>query len=98
MVEGARIHSRGKEERAIRLRSTGLAKTKLVARVDNLKRRGNHLILSLKTTEPVRWHVRTAIGYSDIVTTVRFLLNPKVLWYLVTGFLTRKNQEPPKDF
>ena len=56
MVEGARIPNRGKEERAIRLRSTGLGKTELVARADDLKRQGNHLVLSVKTTEPVSWH------------------------------------------
>jgi len=97
VVEGTRIPGRGKGERAIRLRSTGLGKTELVACVDNLKRQGNHLILYVKTTEPVRWHVRAAISYSDMLAMIRLRLNPKVLWYIATGFFSSK-REPPKDF
>ena len=69
----------------------------MVACVDNLKRQGNHLILYVKTTEPVRWHVRAAISYSDMLAMIRLRLNPKVLWYIATGFFSSK-REPPKDF
>jgi len=96
-VEGARISGRGKEERANGLRSTGLGKTELVACVDNLKRQGNYLVLSVKTTESVRWHVRAAISYSDLLALIRLMLNRKVLWYIATGFFSSK-REPPKDF
>ena len=98
MVAGAGVHRRSEEERAIRLRSTGLGKTELVARVDGLKRQGNHLVLSVKTTEPVSWHVRAAISYSDLMTLVRLLLRPKVVWYVITGFFSRKDQGLIDDF
>lgn len=92
-MEGARIHSRGKEERATGLRSTGLGKTELLANDDDLRRHGTHLILHVKTTEPVRWHVRAAISYSVMLAMIRLRLNPKVLWYIATGFFSAKALE-----
>jgi len=66
------------------MRSTGLGKTELVADIQDLKAQGDHLILYVDTTEPVRWKVRTTITLRDIkrlivvgikFSIIRFLLN-----------------------
>ena len=49
------------------MRSTGLGKTELVANIQDLKAQGDHLILYVDTTEPVRWKVRTTITLRDIM-------------------------------
>ena len=48
------------------MRSTGLGKTELVADVIDLKAQGDHLILYVNTTEPVRWKVRATITLKDV--------------------------------
>ncbi len=80
------------------MRSTGLGKTELVAEIDNCKAQGDHLILVVNTTDPVKWKVRCTMTWKDmrklIVTSIKlsiltFILNP-LRWF--------KEPEHPGDF
>lgn len=71
------------------MRSTGLGKTELVAKINDCKAQGDHLILLVDTTDPVKWKVRCTMTTQDmrrlIVTCIKlsifgFLLNP-VRWF-----------------
>ncbi len=71
------------------MRSTGLGKTELVASIDDCKAQGDHLILVVDTTEPVRWKVRCTLTMQDMkrlivtcikVSIISFMLNP-IRWF-----------------
>jgi len=67
------------------MRSTGLGKTELVAEINDCVAQGDHLILLVNTTDPVKWKVRCTFTLKDfrklLVTCIKmsilkFLLNP----------------------
>ena len=71
------------------MRSPGLGKTELGADIQDVKRKGDHLILYMDTLEPVRWRVRATVTLREIkrlilvslkLSIVVFLLNP-VRWF-----------------
>ena len=79
------------------IRSTGLGKTQLTVAVDGIQRKGGCLILSLKTTEPVRWHVRAVVNGSDIIQLIK-CIRPGVLWTALNAIRRGRNAKPPEDF
>ena len=81
------------------MRSTGLGKTELVAEIDSCKAQGDHLILLVNTTDPVKWKVRCTMTMLDMrrllatcikMSIVTFILNP-LRWF-------KKEPEHPGDF
>ncbi len=48
------------------MRSTGLGKTELVAEINDCVAQGDHLILLVNTTDPVRWKVRCTMTLKDL--------------------------------
>jgi hypothetical protein len=68
----------------MRMRSTGLGKTELVGRIDDMTRAGDYLILHVGTTEPVRWHVRTAVSMGDLFRIAVLILKPSNLLFILT--------------
>ena len=55
----------------MRVRSTGLGNAEMVTRVDAIKRLDGHLLMTMVSTEPVRWRIRIALNYRDILRIVR---------------------------
>ncbi len=47
------------------MRSTGLGKTELVAIIKDCGPQGDHLILYVDTTEPVKWKIRCTLTLKD---------------------------------
>jgi hypothetical protein len=92
----------------MRIRSTGLGKTELECYVENIwknkssgdytfdKSRG-YLILSLRTTDPVRWHVRAAVTWKDLATIIRSALKLSVISFILSAWRI-KNPQPPEDY
>jgi hypothetical protein len=81
------------------MRSTGLGKTELVAEINDCKAQGDHLILVVNTTEPVKWKVRCTMTMLDMrklimasikMSIVAFILNP-LRWF-------KKEPEHPGEF
>ncbi len=82
----------------MRMKSTGLGKTELIGRLDNIENRDHHLIFSVRTTSPVKWHIRVAIDYKDIRMTFRQLIKLRFLKYLFLSLLIKKEPEPPDEY
>jgi hypothetical protein len=78
----------------MRMRSTGLGKTELLGEFENLEKKGDYLILHVKTTEPVRWHVRTAISPRDLLKVIKMMISGKVIKFLLFGPKNTDEHEP----
>ena len=51
----------------MRIRSTGLGDTELICIGDGFSKKGDYLMMSIQTTEPVRWHVRVVLDGKDML-------------------------------
>jgi len=67
-------------------RSTGLGNTELVGDINSLDVKADYVILSCKTTDPVKWHVRVAVSFPELITVARLLLFSWHGW----GFLIKQ--------
>ncbi|GAG06887.1 unnamed protein product [marine sediment metagenome] len=79
-------------------RSTGLGKTELVAEIDHIERRGDYLVLHVNTLEPVRWKIRGAISYNDLMTLLKAALKASVIAFLLSPFRAFRQANHPGDF
>ncbi len=59
------------EKSTMRFRSTGLGKTILYGNVDDLLIKDGALIVSVKTTAPVLWHIRVALNQKGVWKIIR---------------------------
>ncbi len=90
----------------MRTRSTGLGSTELVQEIKYMKPAGDYLIMGMQTVEPVKWQVRAAMTYMDVLTLMKILFKPNVVWWIVkglivglfTGFKRAKNPGQLDDF
>lgn len=83
----------------MKMRSTGLGKTELVGDMEGVSSVSNYLILSVRTTDPVRWHVRTGIDGKDLRDLIKMIFSFKVIKFVVFNiFRRRKEDEEPPDF
>lgn len=71
------------------VRSTGLGRTELEGDVKTLETKGDYLIIGVKTTEPVKWHVRVGANFSDLVMITKLLLFTKQGWKFIVSQLWR---------
>ena len=82
----------------MRFRSTGLGKTELQAEPIGIGPASELLILHVHTTQPVRWHIRAGLQRKDMFKLIRFIINPKVIGYFLSGFVRRRNLKEPENF
>jgi len=90
----------------MRTRSTGLGSTELIQEIKYMKPAGDYLIMGMQTVEPVKWQVRAAMTYLDVLSVMKILFKPGVVWWIVkglivgifTGFKSAKNPAPLDDF
>ena len=89
------------------IRSTGLGRTELVGDVKTLDVKADYIIIGMKTTEPVKWHVRVAANYSDLMTITMLLIFSFQGWkFIIVQFLKslgriftrKKNFARPDDY
>ena len=80
----------------MRVRSTGLGRTEMVLKQESLTTRDGYLLLSLRSTEPVRWHVRILIERRDIGQLLLSALKGSLFFWLLSLF--RKPTAPPTDY
>jgi hypothetical protein len=82
-------------------RSTGLGKTELVAQIDKaegITRQGDYLVLHVVTLEPVRWKIRAAINYKDLLDVLRACLKSSIITFVLWPFRALRKPEHPGDF
>ncbi len=90
----------------MRTRSTGLGSTELKQDFQRMDTQQDYLIIKLQTTEPVQWKVRVAATHLDVLSIIKGLLRPAVLWWVFsglivgvfTGFKRAKNPRPLDEF
>ncbi len=80
------------------MRSTGLGKTELVALIKDVKTQGDHLIMYVDTTEPVKWKIRCTLTLKDAKTLIIVSLKLSILAFVCS--FPRWFREPahPGDF
>ena len=76
----------------MRLRSTGLGETELQANVDTVERKDGHMILHMRSTEPVVWHIRGAVGFKEAWGIIMTLLKRGAVQYVLFGW-ARKGEK-----
>ncbi len=82
----------------MRMRSTGLGKTELVGSFERVTLDGDYLVLSVRTTSPVKWHVRTALSRKDAIEMLKLVLKPRVLLFFLSCIGRREEGQAPKDY
>ncbi|MBI4317704.1 MAG: hypothetical protein HY675_04370 [Chloroflexi bacterium] len=81
----------------MRIRSTGLGKTELVGEIESIQRKGDYLIVSMRTVQPVRWHVRVALTPKDLLGMLKS--SGLLATYLLSNLRTPKDgPAPPPDY
>ena len=80
------------------MRSTGLGKTELVADVIDLKAQGDHLILYVDTTEPVRWKVRATITLKDVKRLLVVGIKISIILFMMNVVRWFREPKHPGDF
>lgn len=77
----------------MRLRSTGLGKTELVAEVESLTPKEGYLIISIRATKPVNWHIRASMGKDDTMRLLKLILRFSVLKCLFLQLFSRASRK-----
>ena len=82
----------------MRVASTGLGQTELIADVTSMKPNGNLMGLYCEATSPAEWHLETYLDPEDVWPVVLGFLKPSVIWVIILSFVLfwRKGPEPEK--
>ena len=82
----------------MRVASTGLGETELIADVTSMAPEGDLLGLYAMATSPAEWLLETYLEPKDIWPVVVGFLRPSILWAIVLCFLFpwKKGREPEK--
>lgn len=80
-------------------RSTGLGKTELKGKLASIRRQGDYVIMHVDVVEPVRWKIRAAFSFRDLVTIVIALIKISILSLLLSpAQWFKKNASHPGQF
>jgi len=86
------------EGRRMLFRSTGLGKTELVGEITDCKPQGDHLILFVNTTDPVRWKVRATITMKDMKRLIVVCLKLSIVTFFLNIKRWLREPEHPGEF
>jgi hypothetical protein len=78
----------------MRLRSTGLGRTELEAKIIDVKRVDDIIVFYVNTTKPVKWRVRMAFQEQDLRHLIIAILKPKNLWYVIRALFSNQEKVP----
>ena len=65
------------------VRSTGLGRTELEGDVQTVDVKGDYIIFVMKTSEPVKWKVRIAANFSDLLTMTSLIIFTGRVWKFI---------------
>lgn len=80
----------------MRVRSTGLGRTEMVLKQEGFAVKDGYLLLSLRSTQPVNWHISILIERRDVWRLLLSALKGTLFLWLLS-FL-RKPAAPPTDY
>ena len=80
-------------------RSTGLGKTEMVADIEKIERKGDYLIMRVRSTDPVVWKIRVALNFHDIAVVLKAAIKLSVIGFILSpGQWFKKKAAHPGDF
>ncbi len=85
----------------MRFRSSGFGTDKeLKGYMSDLSPMGKDLLVFyIETTEPVKWHLRAGMQFSDTPKILKGMLKPSILFLILrTLFYLKKNPKEPENF
>jgi hypothetical protein len=83
----------------MRVRSTGLGKTEMVAGIRRLEPVENgYIIMEMHSTEPVKWRIRVALTGADLRRLLKLTIKPATALALLGILFQGVNKKPPPDF
>jgi len=80
------------------MRSTGLGETELVAEINECTRQGDHLILHLGTTAPIKWKVRATMTLKDMKKLIRVCMKMSIMLFVLNLSRWFREPEHPGDY
>ncbi len=80
------------------MRSTGLGKTELVAEISDCVTQGDHLILLVNTTDPVRWKVRCTMTFKDLRRLIVTCMKISIITFFLNPFRWFREPRHPGDY
>ena len=80
------------------MRSTGLGKTELVAEINDCVTQGDHLILLVNTTDPVRWKVRCTMTLKDLRKLIVTCIKISIFTFILNPFRWFKEPQHPGEY
>ena len=83
----------------MRFRSSGLGEQELKANLADLSAMGEDLlVMHIETYDPVEWHLRAGVEFSDIPAIIKGLLKPSVFFLILRSlFYLKKNPREPEN-
>ncbi len=75
-----------------------MGRTELVGNFERVTLDGDYLVLSVRTTAPVKWHVRTALSRKDAIEMLKLILRPRILFFFLSCLRRRDEGQVPKDY
>ena len=82
----------------MRTKSTGLGKMELMQYLEGVKQDGDYLIMSFRSTDPVRWHIRVALSRKDARAIMKIALKSKAIPFFLSSLFNSKEGTPPKAY
>lgn len=83
----------------MRVRSTGLGKTEMVAGFQRLEPVGNgYIVMEMHSTEPVKWRIRVALTSADLRRLLRLMFKPSTGLAIVGILFRRASKKPVPEF
>jgi len=80
----------------MRVRSTGLGTTELQCDLENAYTKEGYLVMEVKSTDPVVWHIRVAVTYKEVLSSMWRLMWRGGLKYVLFGWAFKMG--PLKDY
>ena len=80
----------------MKVRSTGLGKTEMVAGFHRLESMGNeYIVMEMHATEPVKWGIRIALTGVDLRKLLKLMFNKPSTGLVILGLLFRRTNKKP---
>lgn len=76
----------------MRMRSTGLGKTELEAKITDIKRVDDVVVFSLDITRPVKWRARMVFQQQDMRGLLKAILKPKNMQFILRSFFSDESK------
>ena len=83
----------------MRVRSTGLGKTEMIAGIKRLEPVENgYIIMEMHSSEPIKWRIRIALTGPDLRQLIKLLFKPATALRLLITLFQGANTKPPPEF